>query len=89
MYTASAVLLTQNITPERMGLNADVMNTAMELGVTAGMTDFLSCSSNLSSSCHSRVEPLILSANILSPALATAVLIDRCPKCGQAGRRSP
>lgn len=41
MFAASAVLLTQDITPERMGLAAGVMNTAMELGPTVGMAGFL------------------------------------------------
>lgn len=41
MFAASAVLLTQDVAPERMGLAAGVMNTAMELGPTAGMAGFL------------------------------------------------
>ncbi|ASM73347.1 MULTISPECIES: MFS transporter [Roseobacteraceae] len=41
MFASSAVLLTQGMAPERMGLAAGVMNTAMELGPTAGMAGFL------------------------------------------------
>ncbi|WP_447926524.1 MFS transporter [Vreelandella sp. EE27] len=40
-FAASAVLMTQGVPPARMGLAGGVMNTAMELGPTAGLAAFM------------------------------------------------
>ena len=39
IFAASAVLMTHGVAPARMGLAGGVMNTAMELGPTAGLAD--------------------------------------------------
>lgn len=41
IFAASAVLMTQGVAPDRMGLAGGVMNTAMELGPTAGLAGFM------------------------------------------------
>ncbi|MFI0471839.1 MFS transporter [Halomonas sp. HMF6819] len=40
-FAASAVLMTKGVPPARMGLAGGVMNTAMELGPTAGLAAFM------------------------------------------------
>lgn len=41
IFAASAVLMTHGVAPARMGLAGGVMNTAMELGPTAGLAVFM------------------------------------------------
>ncbi|MBQ2262066.1 MAG: MFS transporter [Loktanella sp.] len=41
VFSASTVLLTENVAPQRMGLAGGVMNTAMELGPTAGLAAYM------------------------------------------------
>ncbi|NWO08587.1 MAG: MFS transporter [Alteromonadaceae bacterium] len=45
VFAASAVLMTQGVSPVRMGLAGGVMNTAMELGPTAGLAGFMALAS--------------------------------------------
>lgn len=45
IFAASSVLLTEGVEPRRMGLAGGVMNTAMELGPTAGLAAFMALAS--------------------------------------------
>lgn len=78
MFAASAVLLTQGVAPERMGLAGGVMNTAMELGPTVGMAGFLAMTA-LTQTLHEgwSLALLVAAGTMLMTAVYSAIGSNR------------